>query len=229
MKIKFGSIVTDGSGKLGGHVYSKNRGGNYVRTNRTPANPQSIAQQVIRNILTQFTQGWSQLTEVERASWNNAVDLFSRTDQFGDVRKLSGKNLYQSLNNVLVASGRTPLTIAPQPEQLGDAIVEQAELNTASSTVSIFGRFTSGERYAIIGTAPVTAGTNFVKNRLRVLGYLTADAIDNFDNFEEQIYGLYIEKFGTPPAGSKVFLGVYAVNEVGQRSTASTVSTVVVG
>jgi len=46
MKIKFGSIVVNGSGKLGGHVYSSNRGGNYVRTLATPSNPQTPAQQL---------------------------------------------------------------------------------------------------------------------------------------------------------------------------------------
>ena len=39
MKIKFGSEVVDGRGKIGGHVYSKNKGGAYKRTKVTPSNP----------------------------------------------------------------------------------------------------------------------------------------------------------------------------------------------
>ena len=42
-KIKFGMMMTDASGKLGGQVFSKNRGGSYVRTKVTPTNPQTAA------------------------------------------------------------------------------------------------------------------------------------------------------------------------------------------
>jgi len=41
MKMKFGAIVVDGRGKIGGHVASKNRGGAYLRTKVTPSNPQT--------------------------------------------------------------------------------------------------------------------------------------------------------------------------------------------
>ena len=46
--IKFGMMMTDARGKLGGHVLSKNRGGNYVRTNNVPSNPQSNFQTGVR-------------------------------------------------------------------------------------------------------------------------------------------------------------------------------------
>ena len=74
MLIKFGSIVTRGSGKLGGHVFSRNRGGAYIRTNQTPSNPQTAFQQSGRATFTELTQGWSALTQNERDSWNNAIN-----------------------------------------------------------------------------------------------------------------------------------------------------------
>jgi hypothetical protein len=44
MKMKFGAIVTEGRGKIGGHVASKNKSGAYLRTKVTPVNRQSVAQ-----------------------------------------------------------------------------------------------------------------------------------------------------------------------------------------
>lgn len=44
-KIKFGMMMTDARGKLGGQVFSKNRSGSYVRTKVTPVNPQTTTQQ----------------------------------------------------------------------------------------------------------------------------------------------------------------------------------------
>ena len=66
-KIKFGMMMTDASGKLGGQVFSKNRGGSYVRTKVTPTNPQSTAQMSIRGIFASISSRWSSLTEAQRS------------------------------------------------------------------------------------------------------------------------------------------------------------------
>lgn len=229
MKIKFGSIVTQGSGKLGGHVYAKNRGGAYVRTNQTPSNPQTAFQQFSRNLLTQFSQGWSALTEAQRSGWNAATDFFQRTDQFGDVRKLSGKNLYTSLNKVLAEVGVSAISDAPTPEQIGDNVVESAlfdwnDVGGSPDVVQLNGRFTVGEKYVILATPTVSAGTNFVKNKLRVVGVITASLATNLE-ISSLIETDYIPRFGVPAQGSKLFLGAYAVNSIGQRSPSAVVST----
>ena len=59
MKLKFGAIVTDGRGKIGGHVASKNRSGAYLRTKVTPSNPNTVAQVQVRSILASLSQSWS--------------------------------------------------------------------------------------------------------------------------------------------------------------------------
>ena len=73
-KIKFGMMMTDARGKLGGQVFSKNRSGAYVRTKVTPVNPRTAAQPLSRSILGTLSASWSGLTEVQRRSWNAAVD-----------------------------------------------------------------------------------------------------------------------------------------------------------
>lgn len=229
MKIKFGSIVTQGSGKLGGHVYAKNRGGAYVRTNQTPSNPQTTFQQFSRNLLTQFSQGWSALTEAQRSGWNAATEFFQRTDQFGDVRKLSGKNLYTSLNKVLAEIGEPPMDDAPTPDPIGENVLNSAdiEIEGASGTITVGelgGRFTVGEQYVIIATPTISPGTNFIKNKLRVLGIVSATsetALDVSGLFEND----YVPRFGQPASSVKIGVGCYSVNSIGQRSPSATVLT----
>ena len=98
MKVKFGAIVVDGRGKIGGHVASKNRGGAYFRTKVTPTNPNSTAQAGVRNRMTSLAQGWRGLSASARLSWNNAVGDFAKTDIFGDIKQPSGINLFPTLN-----------------------------------------------------------------------------------------------------------------------------------
>src|SRR5690606_26146133 len=97
-KIKFGMMMTDARGKLGGQVFSKNRGGSYIRTKVTPSNPRSSFQQAIRTLLSGFSQAWSSLTANQRSAWNGAVSNWSKTDIFGDIKNPTGKNLFVRLN-----------------------------------------------------------------------------------------------------------------------------------
>jgi len=224
MLIKFGSIVTRGSGKLGGHVYSTNRGGAYVRTNQTPSNPQTPFQQSGRAVFTELTQGWSALTEAERASWNEATSSFPVTDRFGDSRELSGKGLYISLNKELVLVGKPILSVAPSPGpilvpsslsvivSIGDASLNIAiqNLNTATPVV-------------ISSSGVVSNGTSFVKNKLRVLLPTFVKQLQE----PEQDFTAYVNRFGAPTIGQKIFFSAYTVNDSGQRSPSFTSASIV--
>ena len=62
MRIQWGSLVVDGTGKLGGHVAAKNKGSNYLRTKMKPTNPRTNSQVAQRNRNTTNAQGWRALT-----------------------------------------------------------------------------------------------------------------------------------------------------------------------
>jgi len=115
-KIKFGMMMTDARGKLGGQVFSKNKGGAYIRTKVTPVNPATVAQQLVRAIFAFFSQNWRALTEAQRTAWNAAVSNFTSTDIFADVRTPSGFNLYKKLNQNLLLISAAPIATPPLPQ-----------------------------------------------------------------------------------------------------------------
>lgn len=220
MKIKFGAIVTDGRKKLGGHVFSKNRYGNYVRTNGIPTNPQTVYQQEQRARLAIFSEGWSGLSEAQRRSWDNAVDNFKRTDVFGDLKKPTGKNLYTRLNMELSLTRQAAIDEAPEQVDVGGI----SKINGAFSLAgtfdlfgSVFGGALSGAyQLVIVATPPVTAGTRYVKNKFRVISSndFTADELPAAIDVKQA----YDQRFGLPVVGQKIFAGVYVVAPNGQRS-----------
>jgi len=223
MKIKWGSIVVNGSGKLGGHVYSKNRGGNYVRTLATPSNPQTPAQQAGRAVFTVLSQGWSALTQAQRDGWNSATDQFIKTDQFGDVRELSGKGLYMSLNKELVLIGQAILSVVPAPGPIVFPGDFNPVMSVAGGTVTMNFETNPPNPGIVVRTSgPVTAGTSFVKNKLRNIA-VNDDAVA-----PEDIYDNFVLKYGIPKVGDRVAFSAYTVNASGQRSPQLTVFTVVV-
>lgn len=115
-KVKFGMMAVDMRNKLGGQVFSKNRGGAYIRTKVTPANAQTSFQTAVRAILTFFAQSFRTLTAAQILAWNNAVSDFTGTDIFGDVRTPSGINLYIRLNANLAKVGEPAISDPPLPK-----------------------------------------------------------------------------------------------------------------
>lgn len=169
MKMKFGAIVVDGRGKIGGHVASKNRAGAYLRTKVTPVNPQSSKQINVRGTFAGLSQAWRGLTVAQRASWNSSVASFAKTDIFGDLKNPSGFNLYQKLNNNLIQSGATKLDVCPLPLSVGSCIATSLGATTTPESLSIvIEPAVPAETALLIDATPqLSAGISFVKNRYR--------------------------------------------------------------
>src|SRR5690554_6218576 len=100
-KVKYGEMIASMSGSINGTTHSRNRGGAYMRNRSIPVNPQTVAQQAIRAILSSLSSAWRDLTPSQRNGWNSATSNFPVTDQFGDQRELSGHQLFVRLNSNL--------------------------------------------------------------------------------------------------------------------------------
>jgi len=228
MLVKWGSIVVDGSGKLGGHVFSKSRGGNTMRTLGRSKNPQTVRQQFIRAQFTKFSQGWGALEEIERESWYKAESLFSRKNRFGDVVFLSGKNLYNSVNVNRAQIGLGVLKIAPREGLTPLNVVISVQIRLGLEEITVQGSFDETRSYVLLGTPKVSQGRRNVKNAVRRF-FVTSGTADGFflDN-APFLYITYVATFGVPEIGDKIFIGAYSISESGQRSPNSVVLATVV-
>ena len=160
-KIKWGAIVVDGRGKLGGHVFTKTKSGATMRTKVTPVNPQTAAQASARSRLGGNSQAWAGLTEEQRNGWNALASETSKTNVFGDQYFPSGKNLFTSVNNNLVMIGRPPITEAPVFAELPFIIDMSVEIDgsTGDITFSInVSGIVAGNALVVEATAPSSAG-----------------------------------------------------------------------
>lgn len=213
MKIKFGAVIVAGSGKIGGHVASKNRSGAYLRTKVTPVNPQTPAQTNARALLASLSTGWSGLTAAQRVSFNEAVTDFASTDIFGDIKQPSGINLYVKLNANNSRAGFTLLTIAPTKGTVPFAPLSSANFKlTTSSLDLVFGTTAlATSMLTIRACAPQSAGKSFVKSEMRVI--LTKV---NSATLKTEMYTAYVAKFGQPQVGANIFVSIEAMLSTGQ-------------
>lgn len=226
MKMKFGAIVVDGRGKIGGHVASKNRAGAYLRTKVTPVNGQTSFQNVIRNRFTNLAQSWRGLTEAMRIAWNAAVADYARTDIFGDLKQPTGFNLYQRLNNNLSIIGQAGILVPPLPEAVGEVTGVSLAIAAGAGTISLVmsGAVPANTSVKVLATPPMSAGKSFVKSEFRMIEILATAATTPVD-----LKSAYEAKFGSVGVeGQKVFVKLIAVNlTTGQTGTPSSVSGIV--
>ena len=226
MKAKFGSIVVDGRGKLGGHVYSKNRGGAYVRTKVTPVNPQTTSQLLVRSIFTMLSQGWRALTDVQRSAWNSAVDNFQRTDIFGDIKKPSGINLYMRLNQNIINAGGSAIDTPPAPGDSPENVTFSSAPNGTAPALSIVFAPTpvpADTAYVVEATASLSPGKSFIKNQYRVIKTIpAAGATPN------NALAAYEAKFGALIAGQLVGIRIKAVNVLTGVTSSATEQTYII-
>lgn len=239
MKVKFGSIITEGRGKLGGHVASRNTFGAYFRTRVTPINRQSSAQQNVRAIFGSISQSWRNLSNSSRDAWRNAISNWTKTDVFGDVQRPTGFSLFQRLNMIRVINGLSLLNNPPAPGIMPPVIVTDYTVIDPSTgvsqlTVSSVSPVPTEGNYMldVWATPPLSRGINFVESEYRRLG---TNVIPDLEGVEPNLSGsfepadLYIPVFGNfdPSQDSmKVFFRVRVINlDNGNTGPFSSVST----
>lgn len=216
-KIKFGMMMTDARGKLGGQVFSKNRSGAYVRTKVTPVNPRTSFQQANRALLGSLSSSWSFLTEQQRESWNSAVENWQRTNVFGDLQKPTGKNLFTGLNKnrvslftALSANVLPPSKTEFSPIAIGSATV--ASTSPFLLTIVLTSAPGSNRFFRIRATPPLSAGTTYVTNQLRTLG----EAVEGDETATLIQTTAYYNRFGVASIGQSVYVEVTEVAETGE-------------
>ena len=218
MKIKFGAIVTDGRNKIGGHVASKNKSGNYLRTKVTPVNPQTTFQSAVRGFFGGLAQSWRGLTADDRQSWIDGAPGFPYIDIFGDSKILSGFGLYMKLNSVLLNIGEAAISVCPASEAvefltslgvttgLGSAVIDFAPTHVPAN-----------HSLVVLASPPLSAGKKASSSDYRQIAVLPATTPTG-----ESIFDAYNDRFGVNlNSGVNINVRAYLVNtNTGQVSSA---------
>lgn len=224
-KVKFSALISDMRNKLNGSVFSKNRGGAYLRTKVTPTNPQTVAQAAARALLTSFSQGWKALTEDQRLAWNGAVGSWAGTDVFGDLKNPTGLQLYIRLNvNISLASG-TPLTLPPVPSGVAPVLDLSVDVDDSSQSVTlsdITSPVPADTALYIEATPGLSPGVSNANSQFRHVTTLAPTTVVG------AISAAYIAKFGAVVEGQKYFVRAKFINmltgEVSQPLVAQTIA-----
>ena len=224
-KVKFSALISEMRNKLNGSVFSRNRGGAYLRTKVTPVNPSTSAQVAARSLLASFSQGWRGLTQAQRDAWNAAVSQWTTTDVFGDSITPSGNQLYIRLNINISIAGGSAITTPPQPigiVALTDLSVTAAEGTPAFDVAFAASPIPADQAMILEATPALSPGITNANSEFRKISTVAAAETTPYDALTE-----WQAKFGSLVQGQKVFVRAkmfsLLTGEVSQSLQASTV------
>lgn len=219
---KMGMWMTDARGKSGGHVITKNRQGQAVRTKVTPVNRRSNSQQNSRSKFTTLSQAWRALTQAQRDSWNSASGDTKRSNIFGDSYSPTGKNLYMIVNENLLLANQAIVTDPPAIDTPVSLLTFTVASNTDIAQTLAFTATPTGADTAVIieATRPLSPGVGSPGSEFRILRGFAGATASPLGTFAS-----YVTVHGTPVPGKKIFWRVTPISEIsGTRGTPLQVS-----
>lgn len=171
--LKFGAMIADARGSIGGTVFARNRGGAYARNRTVPINPGTTRQTAVRALLGDLANAWTNtLTQVQRDAWELYAANVPLVNSLGEARNVSGINMYVRTNSVMLDTGGTRLDAAPVDFTVGPTITPAITIDASADDFDITGlngypETAPGIRLLVTVGRPQNPGVNFYKAPFR--------------------------------------------------------------
>jgi hypothetical protein len=190
------------SGKQGTFVSVRTRYGQIRRRYAVPLKSPTPAQLLARAKFGRVRSLWRTLTEDQRAAWAGDTQDTRSQPRLGQSGRLPGYLLFVKVNALLVYQGLAPVLTPPERPKFGvnpvaglvianiDGVIE-LKLSVPSAPTSDI---------LVLGTHPRSSGVTFAKH-FAILGRLPVVEA-GYSNITE----LYVDRYGAPPAGTRVFI-----------------------
>lgn len=204
-KIQFGPVASDIRGSTGGTVFSRNKGGAYLRARVVGINPNTPKQSLVRSNFGVSSKDWSAvLSSGQRAAWTFFAQANPVINNMGASIQLSGLSMFNRLNQILKQAGLPTITDPPVNLDVPAIPVATAfAVDSAGGTI----RFTTlaqaapaDTSYYIRATGPLAPGRIPQQNQYRYMDTVPPQAAGTTVDFA----GAWVATFGGFIAGTVV-------------------------
>lgn len=127
------------SGKLGGWVFSRNKGGMFVRAWARPTNPNTARQQAVRSILQTQSGLWAGLTPEQQSAWETWAANNPLMDPLGQEFIRTG---HQAFTGLRARQADAALTLQDEPPAANVPVALDTAIVTFTSETAISIAFT---------------------------------------------------------------------------------------
>jgi hypothetical protein len=213
--IKYGSLVTAGSGRIGGHYLSNSLGGATIASNprrnkSSNANQQNnyraanVSGATVPEGLIYVVRKWKTLTVAQKAAWSAAAPNFPTVNKLGVPVKPSGYHCFVHINYGVYMNNGT-ITTTPPINEIGQLPIAFT-ISTCSSTVltlNLSGTVPDGYLAYIKCTRSMSAGI-----KPNSSSFTLCETIDAGSTGSNAIFTAYNRTFGAPITGDTLWVEI---------------------
>lgn len=136
----FKSILGTVSGKSGNLIFSRNKGGQYLKEFKKPTNPKTAKQIAVRQIRSQTSKAWASLSQSTKDRWNSFAEDNPVNNRLGDPIYLSGFGWFQKAAYNFVNIGGTLSSIeTPNLESIPEIEISSLTCDLATGIIVTLG------------------------------------------------------------------------------------------
>jgi hypothetical protein len=208
-------VYSEVRGSISGTTYSRNRFGQYKRRRAVPTQPRTPYQMIVRSFFGNISSQWRELAQESQELWRAFAERIVRTDALGNPVRITGAQAFVMLNAMrrvlgLAVTRNAPPDVGSPPAIASVSLV--ADVSDEELAVSFTPSPLSGA-VVIEATPPLSAGVNSVgRSRFRFIRAVRPASFGGTITSPVNIWSDYIARFGSPPAGTKVFVRVVPVD-----------------
>lgn len=183
--VKFGQGVAQMSGKLGGTVFARNKGGATARNFQAPINPSTPQQSVVRNIMTSLSDDWvNLLTQTQRDGWEAYSFNVQGVNRLGDPITLPALSWFTGSNVARIQAGLVQANDAPTIFTRGEgdsllAVTASEATQLLSVTFDILNGWVDEDDAGMViyTSRPQNETVKFFKGPYRLAGVIEGDSV----------------------------------------------------
>lgn len=204
-------------GSIGGTTYSRNKSGAVARNRTKPVNPNTAAQSAVRNLFGSLSAAWRNLTDVQRDQWSTMTPNYPYINSVGQSAEYSGQQLYNKLNNNLIASEQTTIDVPLPPALFLPNFCNLAEIDITADSFEVGSNLTDGTVQAIVYATPrLSAGIANVNKYFKKIAVIAASVTPiSVKPAYEAVYGIVPSEMA---ADDTIYIKIdYVKTSTGQR------------
>lgn len=103
--IKLGAIITDIAGSVSGSTFRRTPAGIILYNKQGTQIKSAFAKFSVKNRITAIFRNWEILSNDDKIAWGNNALLYPVTNKFGQLKYLTGRQLFTKLNTQLLPTG----------------------------------------------------------------------------------------------------------------------------
>lgn len=191
------------SGRVGGEVFSHNRGGMYIRTAAIPVQPSTQWKLDANNYLALASQAWRNLTDVQRAGWKQFASENKITNRLGETKELPANAAYCTINTRLLRAGNNQIDDPPiggPPDPLA-TITLSTDIGAGDFQLAYTATpLAAGMKLWLTACVLESGSITYIKNRLKQVHITAAAAASPLANLD----AILDDRFGSLQVGQVV-------------------------